>query len=280
MIPSGWQIMTGIDLDDPRLMAYRGLTDMELRMRQEADGGYFMAEGMLVIERAHGLGLRIESVLTTSRWLERLSVILADWRGEVFVVEEAEGLTGYRVHRGALAEVRRPPERSVADVAAARGHLLVLEDLVDHTNVGLAFRSAAALGIAGVVISPSCADPLYRRSVKSSMGAVLALPWARSRAWSTDLAHLAATRTLLALTPEESAMPIENALRQRGLREVALLMGSEGPGLTSLARRNAQADVRIAMSGGIDSLNVAAATAVACYALRMSAQSAASGEAR
>lgn len=278
MIPSAWQITNVIDLDDPSLTAYRNLTDMDLRMRQEVDGGYFMAEGMLVIERAYQLGLHIDSVLTTSRWLERLSSILRDWQGDVFVVEDARELTGYRVHRGALAEVRRPPGRSVSAIAAEGGNLLVLEDLVDHTNVGLAFRSAAALGISGVVISPACADPLYRRSVKSSMGAVLALPWARSREWSADLAELASSRTLLALTPDEQAQSIDVALRDRRHRDVALLVGTEGPGITPVARSLAQAEARIPMSGGIDSLNVAAATAVACYALRMTARASDDGE--
>ena len=271
MIPSGWRVTPVHDLDDPRLSAYRDLTDMDLRKRQEADGGYFMAEGLLVIERAHRLGMAIDSVLTASRWIDRLTDVLADWQGDVFVVDDARELTGYHVHRGALAEVRRPASASVHDLASQAGHLLVLEDLVDHTNVGLAFRSAAALGIAGVVISPACADPLYRRSVKSSMGAVLAVPWARSREWPSDLTELATSRTLLGLTPDEAALPIESALRKRRHRDVALLMGSEGPGLTALARGVAEAECRIPMADGIDSLNVAAATAVACYALRMSA---------
>lgn len=257
------------DGTDVRLDPYRSLTDMDLRRRVEPEGGYFMAEGHLVIARAAALGLRIESVLTAEKWLDRLAVDLAGWSGPVYVADDEllREITGYRVHRGALAVVRRPPTRRLDDVTATTGTLLILEDLVDHTNVGLAFRSAAALGIAGVILSPGCADPLYRRAVRTSMGAVLELPWARAEAWPADLRSL--RRRIVALTPDPAAPPLDQALSAGGATPIALLVGSEGPGLSAAAREAASSLARIPMDGGIDSLNVAAAIAVACYALRM-----------
>ena len=270
MIPAGWDIVTVDTLADPRIDAYRDLTDMDLRLRQEADGGHFMAEGLLVIERASQLGLEIRSVLTAPKWLDRLASILARWSGPVYVTDEAQAITGYRVHRGALAEVRRPAPREAADLVRGDGDLLLLEDLVDHTNVGLAFRSAAALGITGVVLSPGCADPLYRRAVKVSMGAVLALPWARSHDWATDLHTIAHDRHLIGLTPDTVVPTLERVLADASSAPTALLLGTEGAGLSALACTHATALARIPMEAGVDSLNVAAATAVACYALRMS----------
>ena len=270
MTPAGWEPIVVDDLDDPRVDGYRHLTDMDLRLKQEADGGHFMAEGMLVIERAARLGLDIRSVLTAPKWLDRLAVILATWSGPVYITDDAQAITGYRVHRGALALVRRPKPREVAEFVASEGDLLLLEDLVDHTNVGLAFRSAAALGIAGVVLSPGCADPLYRRAVKVSMGAVLALPWARSHDWAADLRAIARDRRLIGLTPDERAPTLERALGDASRPSSALLLGTEGAGLSALACAQAGSLARIPMEAGIDSLNVAAATAVACYALRMS----------
>lgn len=272
MIPAGWQVIEVSDLTDPRLDSYRSLTDMDLRLSQESVGGFFMAEGLLIIERAATAECEIVSILTARRWLPRLSSVLARWTGPVFVVDDAAELTGYRVHRGALAHVRRPVSRSCHELLRRPGSLLVLENLVDHTNVGLAFRSAAALGIRGVIVSPACADPLYRRAVKASMGAVLSVPWARADFWPIDLRSRsvdAPPRSVIALTPDPGGVPLETALRERAHADVALVVGSEGPGLTSQALAAADVRARIPMDSGVDSLNVAAATAVACYALRM-----------
>lgn len=270
MIPAGWELVNVDNLADPRIDAYRDLTDMELRLRQEAQGGHFMAEGLLVIERAAQLGLDIQSVLTAPKWLDRLASVLATWSGPVYVTDDAQAVTGYRVHRGALAEVRRPVPCDTADLLRSGGNLLLLEDLVDHTNVGLAFRSAAALGICGVLLSPGCADPLYRRAVKVSMGAVLALPWARSHDWAADLRTIARNRDLIGLTPDGTVPTLEQALADASGASTALLLGTEGTGLSALARSHVTSLARIPMEAGVDSLNVAAATAVACYALRMS----------
>src|SRR5579875_299712 len=187
----------------------------------------------------------------------------------VYVVPDdvAERLTGYRVHRGALASLNRKPLPAVSDVIRDANRIVVLEDLVDHGNVGAIFRCAAALGVDAVVLSPRCADPLYRRSVKVSMGAVFAVPYARMTEWHDGLAELKGSGfTVLALTPDERAAPIGEALARSG-RRVALLLGTEGDGLSSRWLRAADATVRIPMRAGVDSLNVVAAAAIACHLL-------------
>ena len=257
--------------DDPRVDAYVRLTDMDLRQRIEPERGYFMAEGLLVIERCAAQGLRIGSVLTAPRWLERLGTVLARSDAEVLVAEETilEQITGYRVHRGALAAVERPATRSVQDVLSSRDDVLVLEDLVDPTNVGLAMRSAAVQGIEAVVLSPRCADPLYRRAVKASMGAVLRCRWARSDDWESTLAALAASRRTIALTPDGDG-DLDSAMAEAIGMPVALMLGAEGPGLSGAALSRAWRRCRIPMEQPGDSLNVAAAAAIAAYVRRAS----------
>ena len=194
----------------------------------------------------------------------------------VYVVPDdvAERLTGYRVHRGALASLARRPLPEVAALIAGRRRIVVLEDLVDHANVGAIFRCAAALGVDAVVLAPRCADPLYRRSVKVSMGAVFAIPYARMTDWYDGLSSLRkAGFRVLALTPDESATPISSALPDAGGADrVALLLGTEGDGLSSRWLHEADEAVRIPMSpaargAGVDSLNVVAAAAIACHLL-------------
>jgi tRNA G18 (ribose-2'-O)-methylase SpoU len=191
----------------------------------------------------------------------------------VYVVpdEVAERLTGYRVHRGALASLGRKPLPEVSAVTGDARRIVVLEDLVDHGNVGAIFRCAAALGVDAVVLSPRCADPLYRRSVKVSMGAVFAIPYARMTGWYDGLAELkGAGFRVLALTPDERATPVTSALR--GASRVALLLGTEGDGLSARWLHEADEPVRIPMNpaaraAGVDSLNVVAAAAIACHLL-------------
>jgi tRNA G18 (ribose-2'-O)-methylase SpoU len=150
------------------------------------------------------------------------------------------------------------------------GTVAVLEDLVDHTNVGAVFRSAAGLGVDAVLVTPRCADPLYRRSVKVSMGAVFSVPWSRLESWPTDLSDVRRDGlTVLALTPAPDATPLAD-LPPSVTARCALLIGAEGPGLTQAALDAADHRVRIPMSGGVDSLNAAAAAAVAFYALAQS----------
>ncbi|WP_043630288.1 TrmH family RNA methyltransferase [Nonomuraea candida] len=259
------------DADDPRLSDYTRLRDVELRKSLEAERGLFLAEGEKVIRRAIGAGYPIRSVLTTRRWLASLEDVLGDATVYVVSDEVMSGIAGFQVHRGALASMERLPLPSVESLLKGGARrLLVLEDLVDHSNVGAIFRSAAALGVDGIILSPRCADPLYRRAVKVAMGAVFSIPYARMDDWFTGLTHLrdAGFRTL-ALTPDQSAAPIdEAALGER----VALLLGAEGDGLSSHWLHEADLAVCIpmsaqAMDAGVDSLNVVAAAAIACHGL-------------
>lgn len=254
------------DPADPRLADYRDLRDVELRKHVEVEHGLFLAEGEKVVRRAVEGGSTARSFLMAPRWLQGLSDVLDRTDAPCYVVSEAlaEEVTGFHVHRGALASLERAPLRSVAEVVADARTVIALEDVVDHTNVGAIFRSAAALGVDAVVLSPRCADPLYRRSIKVAMGAVFTVPYARMDDWYDGVGALSAAGfTTVALTPADDAVEIEQAVK--GLDRVALLMGSEGPGLSQ--RWMLSADVRavIPMAAGIDSLNVAAASAVACY---------------
>jgi tRNA G18 (ribose-2'-O)-methylase SpoU len=262
---------------DPRLADYTRLTDVSLRTHLEAEHGLFIAEGSKVISRAVAAGYPVRSVLLGRGRLADLSALgLQDLDVPVYVVpdEVAEGITGYRVHRGALASLGRKPLPAVSAVIGSARRIVVLEDLVDHGNVGAIFRCAAALGVDAVVLSPRCADPLYRRSVKVSMGAVFAIPYARMTDWYDGLSSLRkAGFRVLALTPDESATPISSALPDASAGDrVALLLGTEGDGLSSRWLREADAAVCIPMSpaargAGVDSLNVVAAAAIACHLL-------------
>jgi tRNA G18 (ribose-2'-O)-methylase SpoU len=259
------------DADDPRLSDYVRLTDVRLRKSLEAAHGLFIAEGEMVIRRAIGAGYPVRSLLLTSDRLAGLADLAGSCAAPVYVVppEIALRLTGYRVHRGALAAMRRLPLPSLGGVLDAARRVVVLEDIVDHTNVGAIFRCVAALGFDAVVLAPRCADPLYRRSVRVSMGAVFAVPYARMDDWREGLGRLrAAGFRLLALTPAPDTVPISEAVadgRVPSAGRLALLLGAEGDGLSARWRDQADLSVRIPMSGGVDSLNVAAAAAIACY---------------
>ncbi|HEX6888025.1 MAG TPA: RNA methyltransferase [Candidatus Nanopelagicales bacterium] len=257
--------------DDPRLADFTGLTDVAARSRREPAEGLFIAEGAKVIARALAAGYQPRRVLTEPKWLAGLAPLLADADVEVLLApaELLRSVTGYRVHRGALASMRRVPLRTVASVLAGAHLVVVLVDLVDHTNVGAIFRNAAALGADAVLVTPACADPLYRRAVKVSMGAVLALPWTRTG--PDPLADLGGAAppgagfTTVALTLAPDATPIGEA-DLTGPR--ALLLGTEGDGLPRSLQQRCDLRVRIPMAEGVDSLNVAAASAIALHALR------------
>ncbi len=257
--------------DDPRLGDYRDLRDVTLRRSLEAERGLFIAEGDKVVHRAVAAGHRPRSFLLARRWLDPLADVLAAWPSvPCYLVDEtlAEQVTGFHVHRGALASMQRAPLPPVDQVLGGR-RVVVLEDIVDHTNVGAIFRSAAALGFDGCLLAPRCADPLYRRAVKVSMGAVFSLPYARLPDWSGAVPLLsAAGLTTYALTPAPDAVHLDIV---QPARRLALLVGSEGSGLSQRWLRSADVRVRIPMTAGIDSLNVAAATAVVCWALRADA---------
>jgi len=255
--------------DDERLSDYRGLTDVALRTKFEPPHGLFIAESELVIRRALDAGYRPRSLVMAPEWLERMSSLIADVDAPVYSAsyDVMRELTGFNVHRGALASFHRKPLPSLDELLASTRRLVVLEDMVSHTNLGAIFRCAAALGMDGVVLSPSSADPLYRRSVRVSMGAVFALPYARAEAWPAVLDDVAATGfTRVALTPADDAVDIED-VAAGGHERLALLFGSEGPGLTEGALKRSDVRARIPMSAGVDSLNVAAAAAVTFYVL-------------
>ena len=254
------------DPDDRRLADSRDLRDVELRKHLEAEHGLFLAEGEKVVRRAVESGFQVRSLMMAPRWLDGLSDVLARTDAPCFVVSEAlaEQVTGFHVHRGALGSLRRLPLPSVDAVLRDSRSVVVLENIVDHTNVGAVFRSAAALGVDGVLLSPRCADPLYRRAVKVAMGAVFTLPYARFDDWYGALpAVSAAGFTTVALTLADDAVDIEQSVA--GLDRVALVLGAEGHGLTARWEQAADRRAVIPMRAGIDSLNVAAASAVACY---------------
>jgi tRNA G18 (ribose-2'-O)-methylase SpoU len=264
------------DPADPRLADYLSLTDSELRTSLEARHGLFLAEGEKVIRRALAAGFVTRSMLLTTDRVGRLAGLAEECAAPVYVVasQVAQQLTGYRVHRGALASMARRELPPVTVLLAAARRVVVLEDLVDHGNVGAIFRCAAAFGADAVILSPRCADPLYRRAVKVSMGAVFAVPYARMTDWHGGLGQLrAAGFRLLALTPDQAAVPIGAALPPGPAADrVALLLGCEGDGLSSRWLHEADQAVCIPMSPaamtlGVDSLNVVAAAAVACHAL-------------
>ena len=261
---------TYVEIDDPadtRLADYRDLRDVQLRQSLEAEHGLFLAEGEKVVRRAAEAGFPVRSFLMAPRWLDGLSDVLDATDSPCYVVNEAlaEQVTGFHVHRGALASLARTPTPSVEEVLSGARTVVVCEGVVDHTNVGAIFRSAAALGVDAVLLAPRCADPLYRRSVKVAMGAVFSVPWTRLPDWYDGLSTLhRAGFTTLALTLRDGAEELEDAVR--GLEKVALVVGSEGHGLSERWESTAQKAAVIPMRRGVDSLNVAAAVAVACYA--------------
>lgn len=258
------------DPGDPRLADYVALTDVELRRRREPAEGLFVAEGEKVIRRAVAAGYPMRSCLLEDRWLPALEDLLASVDAPVYVAsrELLEAVTGYVVHRGALAAMARKPLPTAEELTAGADRLAVLEDVNDHTNVGAAFRSAAALGIDAILVTPRCADPLYRRSIKVSMGAVFQVPWTRISPWPGGIDMLrAAGFTTAALVLGEDAITLDELAARRSER-LALIFGSEGDGLRPSTIAAADVSVRIPMSGGVDSLNVAAAAAVAFYATR------------
>jgi tRNA G18 (ribose-2'-O)-methylase SpoU len=254
------------DPGDPRIADYRALTDVELRSRWEPPHGLFIAEGERVLRRALRAGYAPRSYLLDLARVDQLTD-LPDAPVYAASQEVLRRTTGFQVHRGVLASFHRRPLPAAGQVLAAARRLVICEDVNNHTNLGAIFRSAAGLGMDGVLLSPSCADPLYRRSVRVSMGEVFAVPYATLAPWPAALAEVrSAGFSVLALTPASDAVPIhrvEPAHRARA----ALLLGTEGAGLSAAVLAASDLRVSIPMRRGVDSLNVAAATAVACWEL-------------
>jgi tRNA G18 (ribose-2'-O)-methylase SpoU len=283
------------DVDDPRVTDYRHLTDVALRRRKEPAEGLFMAESHQVIARALAAGYPVRSVLTTPRWVDAVEALELPAGTTVLLADGplVNEITGYRVHRGALAAMSRVPLPTVADVVRDARRIVVLEgavdhtdgesskspvqgsriaifeNIVDHTNLGAGIRSAAALGVDAFLVTPECADPLYRRSVRVSMGAVFQVPWTRLTSWPGDIETLKSLGyTVVAMTPGEGSFTLDEFDAQTH-PNLAVILGTEGAGVTPQARAMADYRVRIPMAGGVDSLNVAAAAAVAFYATRL-----------
>jgi tRNA G18 (ribose-2'-O)-methylase SpoU len=258
---------------DPRVREYAHLRASTLRLRAEGpDGardGIFIAEGELVIGRALRLGYGMRSLLLLEQRLERFRH-LAPEDVPVYVAsgELMRSITGFAVHRGVLASFDRKPLPGVAAVVRDARRVVVLEDVNNHTNVGAIVRSASALGIDALLLDPASCDPLYRRSLRISMGEALSLPCARTEPLPAGLAPLrGAGFALAALTPDPGAKDIAAVAAQRHER-LALLLGTEGAGLSPAVLAEADVQVRIPLAAGVDSLNVAAAAAIAFYALR------------
>lgn len=261
-------------LDDERLSDYTGLTDVALRRRFEPEHGLFIAESDKVIRRALAAGYRPRSYLMARRWLDDLADLVREAEATgipVFVGDPPvlERLTGFHLHRGALAAMARRPLPEVGRVLRGARRVMVLEDIVDHTNVGAAIRACAGLGLDAVLVTPRCADPLYRRAIRVSMGTVFQVPWTRLPQWPAGIDTLRAagfTVAALALSPDAISL---DTLAAEPPEKLAFVLGTEGDGLSHRTLAHADLTVTIPMAYGVDSLNVAAASAVAAYALRI-----------
>lgn len=259
-----------LDPEDERLADYAALTDAALRKRYEREQGVLIAEGPTPVRALVTSPYPVRSLLVAEHRLPSLSDVLARTSAPVYVVSQdvLEAVVRFRLHQGVLACGGRRPAPAMDALLAPARTLAVLEGLGDHENLGTLFRSARALGVDAVVLGPGCADPLYRRSVRVSMGHVLHVPHARADD-APDLLDTLHERgfTTLALTPDPSAPPIGTYERRPDAR-VAILLGAEGPGLRAATLERAHQRLRIPMAQGVDSINVAAAGAVAFQALR------------
>jgi len=260
--------------DDPRVRDYFSLTDVALRRVLEPREGLYIAEGFKVIARALDAGHQMRSLLMAARWLDDgYADLVAQCHGDgipVFVAsaEVIESMTGYHLHRGALAAMHRPQVQDPTALVADAKRVVVLEDLVDHTNVGAVFRSAAALGVDAVFVTQRCADPLYRRSIRVSMGTVFQVPWTRIHNGQSGAALLREAGFVVAACALGNDAVSLDDLAASPPQRLALMLGTEGDGLTARTIEAADLSVRIPMAPGVDSLNVAAASAVMFWALR------------
>ena len=266
---------------DERLSDYSSLTDVALRTSLEAEHGLYIAESAKVILRAMRAGHVPRSVLMSERWLPRMDALISELHADhpntpIFIGNEAEleAIAGFHVHRGALASMNRPRLPALASLITGEPQrLVILDGIVDHTNIGAIFRSVAGIGADAVLLTEQCADPLYRRSVRVSMGAVFQVPWTRIGNWQDDVGHLRRcgfTVAALALTPDATDL---GSFAPRVPDRLAIVLGSEGDGLSPAVIGDADVVIRIPMAGGVDSLNVAAASAVALWALRLPRES-------
>lgn len=260
------------DVNDPRLADFRDLRDVDLRVSLEGEHGLFLAEGAKVVRRAAEAGFTPRAFLLQPKWVDGLADVLAASDAPAYVLGEKQiaEVAGFHLHRGALASFDRKPLPDLAALLAQPGKLriAVLEDLVDHGNVGLIFRNAAALGVDAVVLTERTADPLYRRASKTSMGNVYSMPWTRARGMEDILRALRAADVVpVALTLADDAITLDELAAMRHER-LAFVFGTEGAGVHRKTEQQVDHRVLIPMEPGVDSLNVAAATAVTFYATR------------
>jgi tRNA G18 (ribose-2'-O)-methylase SpoU len=261
------------DPADERVSDYFTLTDVKLRTRIEPARGLYLAESEKVVRRSLAAGHRPRSFLMGERWLTDLSDLVAQAESDGVPVYFAqpgviEAMTGFHLHRGVLAAMHRPRLVAPEVLLENASRVVVLEDIVDHTNVGAVFRSAAALGVDAVLITPRCADPLYRRAVRVSMGTVFQVPWTRIDHWPSGVQVLQDHGfTVAAFALGDGAISLDDLAADQPDR-LAMVFGTEGDGLSRLAIKGADLVVKIPMAGGVDSLNIAAASAVAIWALR------------
>lgn len=283
------QFITIDSIDDERVAAYTNLTEIQLRNRLEPERGLFIAESPKVIDRALAAGREPISLLVEEPWIEGMSqtfdVVGKRWGTDIPVYvaspEQLRQLTGYRLHRGALSAMRRWPLPSVEETCRDARRVAVMENIVDHTNVGALMRSAAALDVDAVLVTPSCGDPLYRRAARVSMGTVFQIPWTRiggddkhfwPRRGLEELRSLGFTTVAMALSDDSISLDeltrrLNNSPESADhIDKLALIFGTEGDGLSRHTIAGADLTVKIPMSHGVDSLNVAASSAVAFYA--------------
>lgn len=283
------QFITIDSIDDERVAAYTNLTEIQLRNRLEPERGLFIAESPKVIDRALAAGREPISLLVEEPWIEGMSqtfdVVDKRWGTDIPVYvaspEQLRQLTGYRLHRGALSAMRRWPLPSVEETCRDARRVAVMENIVDHTNVGALMRSAAALDVDAVLVTPSCGDPLYRRAARVSMGTVFQIPWTRiggddkhfwPRRGLEELRSLGFTTVAMALSDDSISLDeltrrLNNSPESADhIDKLALIFGTEGDGLSRHTIAGADLTVKIPMSHGVDSLNVAASSAVVFYA--------------
>lgn len=276
-------------IEDMQIAEYTHLTELQLRNRLEPEKGVFIAESPKVITRALDAGVEVKSFLVEEPWLDGMSdtfaFVDARWGPDIPVYvatpEQLKRITGYRLHRGALSAMKRWTLPSVRELCRDATRIAVMENIVDHTNVGAIMRSAAALNIDAVLLTPSCADPLYRRAARVSMGTVFQVPWTRicdddKSTWPEqgveELHDLGFTTAAMALEHDSISMSAlvsrlhADPQDHRHIGKLALIFGTEGDGLSQRTIAHADLTVKIAMSHGVDSLNVAASSAVAFWA--------------
>ena len=256
---------------DPRVADYTQLTDVHLRKLREPAEGMYIAESSRVLRRALAAGHRPRSFFLAEKWLPDLEDIFEQYPDVPAYIGSAgllEEITGFHLHRGAMAAMHRPAPVPLPELLAGARRVAVLEDIVDHTNVGAIFRSAAALDVDAVLVSPRCGDPLYRRSVRVSMGTVFQVPWARLDSWPHDLTLLKEQGfTVAAMELTDDAVDLDE-LAASNPQRLALVLGTEGAGMSDETLAAVDLAVKIPMRAGVDSLNVAAASAVAFWELR------------